>query len=81
MMPRCFIDSKVAMNDVRWTPNSEYKSRCRHVTLMFVPFVCIEPWFNTTDSVDASGKFEDKENIIKLEPNNEFNCEYSVEFF
>ena len=45
------------------------------------PFVCIVPWFNTTDPVDASGNFEDKENILKLEPNNEFNCEYSVEFF
>jgi len=45
------------------------------------PFVCIEPWMNHTDTVEASGKFEDKENILKLEPNEEFNSEYSVEFF
>ena len=45
------------------------------------PFVCIEPWFNTTDSVDSSGVFEEKENILKLEPNQEFEAEYSVEFF
>ena len=45
------------------------------------PFVCIEPWFNHTDDVDASGNFADKENILKLESNEEFKAEYSVEFF
>ena len=45
------------------------------------PFVCIEPWQNHTDDVDASGNFVDKENILKLEPNEEFVAEYSVEFF
>lgn len=45
------------------------------------PFVCIEPWFNTADSVNSTGKFEEKENILKLEPNQEFNAEYAVEFF
>lgn len=45
------------------------------------PFVCIEPWQNHTDDVDASGNFVDKENILKLEPNEEFAAEYSVEFF
>ena len=44
-------------------------------------FVCIEPWQNHTDDVDSSGNFVDKENILKLEPNEEFNAEYSVEFF
>ena len=45
------------------------------------PFVCIEPWYNTTDRVDANGKFEDKENILKLKPEEEFKCEYKVKFF
>ena len=45
------------------------------------PFVCIEPWQNHTDDVDASGNFVDKESILKLEPNGEFEAEYSVEFF
>ena len=45
------------------------------------PFVCIEPWQNHTDDVDASGNFVDKESILKLEPNEEFETEYSVEFF
>lgn len=45
------------------------------------PFICIEPWFNTADKVDSNGIYENKENILKLEPNKEFCAEYSVEFF
>ena len=45
------------------------------------PFICIEPWFNTADSVNSNGIFEEKENLIKLEPNQNFEAEYSVEFF
>ena len=45
------------------------------------PFVCIEPWFNTTDKIDSDGIYKNKENILKLEPNEEFSAEYSVEFF
>ena len=44
------------------------------------PFVCIEPWFNTADKVDSNGKYADKENLIDLDPNEEFEAEYSVEF-
>lgn len=45
------------------------------------PFVCIEPWFNTADNVESDGDFSKKENILKLTPNQEFNAEYTVEFF
>lgn len=45
------------------------------------PFVCIEPWFNTADKIDSDGKFENKENIIKLCKGEEFNCSYEVEFY
>jgi len=45
------------------------------------PFVCIEPWFNTTDKVNSNGKFEEKENILKLEPNEKFECKYKVKFY
>ena len=45
------------------------------------PFVCIEPWFNTADKVDADGEFENKENILTLEINAKFECEYKVKFF
>ncbi len=44
-------------------------------------FVCIEPWFNTADKIDSNGNFEEKEDLMELEPNKEFNAEYSVEFF
>lgn len=44
------------------------------------PFVCIEPWFNTADKVDSNGKYADKENLIDLDTNEEFEAEYSVEF-
>ena len=44
------------------------------------PFVCIEPWYNTTDKIDSNGKFEDKENILKLEPEQEFECSYKIKF-
>ena len=45
------------------------------------PFVCIEPWFNTTDHIDSNGKFEDKENILKLEPEEKFECKYEIKFY
>lgn len=45
------------------------------------PFICIEPWFNTADTVNSNGNFEEKENLIELRKNQEFETEYSVEFF
>ena len=45
------------------------------------PFVCIEPWHNTTDKIDSNGKFEEKENILKLEPEQKFECSYKVKFY
>jgi len=32
------------------------------------PFVCLEPWSGIADSVSASGRLEDKEGILRLEP-------------
>lgn len=45
------------------------------------PFVCIEPWFNTADKANSNGIFEEKEDLIELQPNQEFSAEYSVKFF
>lgn len=45
------------------------------------PFVCIEPWFNTTDHIDSNGKFEEKENILRLEPEEKFECKYKIKFY
>lgn len=44
-------------------------------------FLCIEPWFNTTDKLDSNGKFTSKENILMLDKNEEFECSYTVKFF
>ena len=43
-------------------------------------FLCIEPWFNTADHTDSDGVFKNKDNIIELEPENEFDAEYWVRF-
>lgn len=45
------------------------------------PFICIEPWFNTADKVNASGVFEEKEDLINLKPEEKFEAQYSVKFF
>ena len=45
------------------------------------PFICIEPWFNTADKIDSNGQYKDKENLIELDTNEEFEAEYSVKFF
>lgn len=45
------------------------------------PFVCIEPWQNHTDSVNADGKFQSKPNILRLGTNEKFYCSYKVELF
>ena len=44
-------------------------------------FVCIEPWQNTADRIDSTQVYKDKENIIKLEKNNMFECKYSIKFY
>ncbi len=45
------------------------------------PFVCIEPWQNHTDSVNSNGKFDEKENILKIKKDEKFNCKYKVLFY
>lgn len=44
-------------------------------------FICIEPWFNTADKVSSNGIFEEKEDLIELKPNQEFQTHYTVKFF
>lgn len=45
------------------------------------PFVCIEPWYNTADNVNSNGEFKDKENILKLKPDEIFECKYKIKFY
>ena len=44
------------------------------------PFVCIEPWQNTADRIDSTQIYKDKENIIELSKDKEFECKYSIKF-
>jgi len=45
------------------------------------PFICIEPWYSTADTVKSSGVFIQKQDIISLKPKDKFECKYTVEFF
>ena len=44
------------------------------------PFVCIEPWQNTADRIDSTQIYKDKEGIIELLKDKEFECKYSIKF-
>ena len=45
------------------------------------PFLCIMPWMTTPDSINGSGVFRQKTDILLLPPKQEFECKYTVEFF
>ncbi len=44
------------------------------------PFLCIEPWYSTADNINSRGVLIQKTDIIKLKPNEAFECRYTVEF-
>ena len=48
-------------------------------TKINAPFLCIEPWQGYSDALDASGNLYDKEGIVLLNPDNEFNAGFSIE--
>lgn len=45
------------------------------------PFICIEPWYTTADTVKSTGVFAQKTDTITLAPKKEFECRYTIEFF
>ena len=45
------------------------------------PFICIEPWYTTSDTVKSTGVFAQKTDMITLAPKQEFECKYTIEFF
>ena len=45
------------------------------------PFICIEPWYSTADTIKSTGVFIQKQDIIALKPSETFECKYTVEFF
>lgn len=44
------------------------------------PFISVMPLLTTPDSVNASGVFRQKSDIILLPPKKEFECKYTIEF-
>ena len=44
-------------------------------------FVCVEPWCGIADSVDASGRLEEKEGINALHPSDVFIASFSIHVF
>lgn len=45
------------------------------------PFICIEPWYTTADSMNSTGVFRQKNDIILLPPKKSFECRYTVKFY
>lgn len=45
------------------------------------PFICIEPWFGYSDTSESSGNLFEKEGIQILNPDEIFNCKFSIEIF
>lgn len=44
-------------------------------------FVCLEPWYGIADFDDGNETISQKTGIIKLEPEQYFNCSYNMMFF
>jgi len=45
------------------------------------PFITIAPWMSTPDSINGSGVFRQKNDILLLSPKKEFECKFTVQFF
>jgi galactose mutarotase-like enzyme len=51
-------------------------------TKIGAPFLCIEPWFGFADNngnINCNNNINEKEGIVLLPMNKEFNCEYVIE--
>ena len=45
------------------------------------PFICIEPWFGYSDTLEKSGDLFNKEGIIVLEAKQTFSASFNIEIF
>lgn len=45
------------------------------------PFLCLEPWTSTADRVNSNNVFVQKTDLKILEPGDEFDNKFSIEFF
>jgi galactose mutarotase-like enzyme len=43
------------------------------------PFVCIEPWYGVADKASHNKDYTQKEGVMKLTPNDIFNCSFRIE--
>ncbi len=43
------------------------------------PFICIEPWQGFSDSYNSSGILNEKEGIVNLKPDSEYNAGFSIQ--
>ena len=50
-------------------------------TKVNAPFICIEPWFGYSDTVNSTGDLFDKEGIQVLDASETFNSQFSIEIF
>ncbi|MDI1255241.1 MAG: aldose 1-epimerase family protein [Flavobacterium sp.] len=50
-------------------------------TKINAPFLCIEPWFGHSDTVDTHGDFMQKQGIESIEINGNFNASFRIETF
>ena len=48
-------------------------------TVQNANFICIEPWFGYSDTINSNGEILEKEGIIILEKNESFKTEFSIE--
>jgi galactose mutarotase-like enzyme len=48
-------------------------------TKMGAPFICIEPWFGYSDTIESTGNLFEKEGVIILEANDTFQATFSIE--
>jgi galactose mutarotase-like enzyme len=48
-------------------------------TKVGAPFLCIEPWFGYSDTIETNGNFFEKEGIIVLEVNDTFQTKFCIE--
>ena len=44
-------------------------------------FICLEPWYGIADMENSKSNIANKTGIIKLEPEQNFNCSYTILFF
>jgi galactose mutarotase-like enzyme len=48
-------------------------------TKVDAPFICIEPWFGYSDTVESTGNLFEKEGVIVLDSNDTFQAKFSIE--